>query len=737
MWDREEGEESAGARPALETCALLGENGNGVLCLDGAGYVKYANAAACSLLARPASELVGREIGALIDFGLGGAATGSGAGVTERWPAAPVVACIARHSGALLVECRCKPVCFDDGGQGLLIVVNEAADRGPGNAAEPSLPYHDLLTELPNRRLLSERLEFEISRASRHGDGFALHLIELEDLAGTIDRHSHALADRRISLLADRLRSIVRVSDTLARVSGSRFAVIQVGVDGAEDAIAFARKLLAECRRPLRSDDVGGVLQGAIGVAIHAAGGCESSLWAEAEVALSQAKQSPDEGFALNRPLSTNAGTEAELAAELRRAIDDDQLDLVYQPQLSLGSQVVVGVEALLRWHHPRLGEVGPAVFVPLAERHGLIDTLGEWVLAHACRQIRRWIAAGVPFGRVSINVSPLQLVGSDRVNAMLALIEAHGVPWSALEIEISEAAYFRAGREVIDALGEFQARGIRIAIDNFGSRYSPLLACRPLNADSLKLDRLFIGQLDDVESARLVRETIALAHTLGMAVVAEGVETVSQLGQLRCFQCDCCQGFLLGEPVATAGLEPKFFGLRHAWPECVSCQPDGETDDPHHEILGWSAAYETGIPQLDMQHRTLTDLINRLVLAVRRSTCIDGWVHLLDEMVDYADYHFRCEEAFMIRYGVVSAHADLHRARHVQALAMMRQRIAACRDGGGDLPAFCSDLARWLETHMLAEDKTLGEQIVTIEGGCDPERAYRSTMFSAALECR
>lgn len=713
MFDDNGDDGSGEVRPALEACALFGRNGDGVFCIDAAGSVRYANAAAARILGWPVAELLGREAAAVIDLD---SRDGEG-----RLPIAP--------SGAV-VACRCHPVVFDGGNPGTLIVFRELAEPGRGGNRSVLPAFHDLLTELPNHRLLAERIDFEIVRTSRRGDGFALHLVAIDGLDGLIERDGHACADRIVLLLAERLRAAVRVSDTLARVDADRFAVLQVGVDSAGEATVFARKLLDDCRLALAGDHCRGALTVAVGAGLYVPGCGEPGLRAEAEAALRRAQAGSGDAVVAGVPPLPQAPAESELASALARAIDDGQLDLVYQPQLSFGSHAVIGVEALLRWRHPRFGEAGPAVFVPVAERHGLIDALGRWVLDRVCRQIRDWIAAGVPFGRVSINLSPQQLASGECVAALADIVDGYRVPWHALEFEIAEAAWFAAGRGLVDALAALQARGARVAIDNFGTRYSPLLACRSLNANSLKLDRLCIGSLDDVEAARAVRDTIALAHNLGMAVVAEGVEKPAQVGMLERFRCDSCQGFLLGEPVGDAGLESRLFGIRPAWP--VDERSDEEAC---REVFVWSVAYETGIPQIDMQHRTLADLANRLGRTLRDVGVAAG--DLLDEIADYTDYHFRCEEAFMARYGIAAAHAELHRRRHGDGLSLMRHRIAACRAGDGDPLAFCVEFVRWLEVHMLAEDKSLGEQVAAIEGGATPLLAYRSTMLSAALECR
>lgn len=694
MFDGDEKSGVRGARLAPETCAILSRCRGGVLCADAAGTVTHANSAACRLLARAAGRLVGRPLDAVL-------------GDLRSTAVAAVPLRVADGCGASVVLLRDAP------------------------APSLRLAHHDLLTGLPNHRLLSERLDAEISRAARQGAACALHLVDVADYAA-VGEEGSAAGEQLVLRLAERLRAAVRLADTVARVAADRFAVIQVGVDRAGEAAAFARQLCAAGGRPVRLDgrEISPVL--CVGVAVQVAGSDETDLVAAAEAALCRAKVAGKPLFVAAAGSDAALADDARLLRDFAQAIDAGGLQLLYQPQLSLDSHAVVGVEAKLRWLHPALGEADATILLPLADRNGLAGRLGLWTVRSVCRQVRAWIDAGIPFGRVSFPVSPAQLADPGQRESFAAAVEAQGVPWRLLEVEIDEAAYFAAGPPLLAALDALQERGARVAIDRFGTRYAPLLACRPLNVNSLKIDRLLVDGIDDAAVAGRLRETIALAHALGMAVVADGVDTPAQAEALRRFRCDCCQGGLCGEATATEGVEACFFEVCRSWPTPAGA-PERAAGTP--PALLWSDAYATGVASIDLQHRTLVDLVN--AFSRQPGGALAAACAQLEEIADYADYHFRCEESFMARFAIVDAHAGAHRRLHAEALGLIRRRLDACRDGSVGLTAVGGELVRWLAGHILAEDKVLGEQIGAIGRGMAPDEAYRSTMLAAALECR
>ncbi|MDQ5941200.1 MAG: hypothetical protein QG572_13, partial [Pseudomonadota bacterium] len=727
---------------AMDGCLLLDRCKEGVVCLDRNGIVMYANPTACAVFNRLSAELSGRSIESLVysicaggDI-LAGSRLGVGVLLAGGGGSDSAKAHVVTPDGAETpIEYRLASVLSDDGTAGFVMTFRDISERIETEERLAHLAHHDPLTDLPNRRLLSDRLDYEIARARRHGEWFALHLIDLDDFKSVNDRYGHPVGDQLLVRLADRMRASVRVSDTVARIGGDEFAVIQVGVDAREDAAVLARKLLAECANPVHLNGYELFPAVTIGVSFFAGDQSEEALWAQADAALYKAKALGKNTFVVvDEEITRSIQFDTRLIAALEHAIDYQQFHLVYQPQFSTASGTLVGVEALLRWQHPEFGNVGPAGFIPVAEAHGLINAIGAWVVSEVCRQVRIWVEAGIPFGRVAINVSPMQLSNAAHVQLLVETIEAAAIPWSTLELEITETAYFAATREVLQILESLQRRGVRIAIDDFGTGYSSLLALRRMKANSLKIDRAFIGELHDAEAAGIVKETIALAHTLGMAAVAEGVEDPSQLRLLEQFGCDRSQGFHLGLPSRAHELEEKFFAVTIVQTE--SCAPPATSDVAEPDGIRWSAAYETGIAQIDLQHQKLVDMINRIAreASIEGGAAAPGIGKLLDELAHYVAYHFRCEEAFMARHHVATHHADQHREHHASGVELVRGWVESCHAEQFCLVDLCRDMTQWLSRHILAEDKTLGEQIVAINRGASPTDAYRNAMISAAL---
>lgn len=728
---------------SLECCVVLEQCGEGILCLDSNGCVNYANHRACDILGAPPDILAGKALfagaGAAADDAAPFRAFHDESGRLLRLSPGTYRASVVTSATeeGLPVDCRIADVLLADGERGHVVSFHDTSDQIATEARLTYLAHHDPLTGLPNRRLVSERLDYEISRARRYGDGFALHLIDLDDFKGVNDRFGHPVGDKLLVALADRFRSAVRDSDTVARIGGDEFAVIQVAVDDPENAAVLAGKLLQVAQEAVHLDGFELFPGVTIGVAVRENEASADDLWRHADAALYQAKARGKNTFVIvDDDLTAAVECDTRLVGALEHAIDYQQFFLVYQPQFSVAKGGVVGVEALLRWHHPEFGDVPPATFIPLAERHRLIEPIGCWVVGEICRQARVWLDAAMPFGRIAFNLSPLQLANREHFASLVALVDAAAIPWSMLEIEVTETAYFGASRDAMAMLEELQRRGVRIAIDDYGTGHSSLLALRRMRANSLKIDRAFIHDYQEAESAGIIRETIALAHALGMAAIAEGIESREQLALIERFGCDRSQGFHLGMPVVADGLERQFF-------EPGAVQAAGEAERgaapaTGAAVLAWCKDYETGIAQIDLQHHRLVELINLLGgTGDGSATASAAQDDLLQEIARFVDYHFRCEEAFMARHHVVDHHVDHHRATHGSALGMVLASLAAFRDGRSALSDLCSGLARWLASHIHAEDKMLGEQIVAINRGSTPVEAYRQAMLAAALEAR
>lgn len=354
----------------MDTCFLLERCKQGVACFDHSGAISYANPTACEIFKRPGSEVCGKYIEDILQsvFSEGEYHTGSrlylGRLLQAGGERAGGKAYVTSPDGTSTpIEYRLASTGFSEGGVGYVMTFQDISERIETEGRLAHLAHHDALTDLPNRRLLSERLDYEMVRARRCGDTFALHLIDLDDFKNVNDRYGHPVGDQLLMRLADRMRATVRVSDTVARIGGDEFAVIQVGVGDQEGAAALARKLLAECQKPVHLSGYELFPAATIGVSFFAGEQSEEGLWLQADAALYKAKAQGKNTFVVVDEKITQAiKCNMQMVFALEHAIDYQQFHLVYQPQFGVNSGALVGVEALLRWQHPELGDVGPAV---------------------------------------------------------------------------------------------------------------------------------------------------------------------------------------------------------------------------------------------------------------------------------------------------------------------------------------------------------------------------------------
>lgn len=425
--------------------------------------------------------------------------------------------------------------------------------------AESQIVYqalHDALTSLPNRTLFHDRLTQALAQGRRHGDPLAVLFLDLDQFKAVNDTLGHAAGDRLLIAIADRLQRTVRASDTVARVGGDELAFLLPGIERAEDAARAAQKILDAVSRPLEIDGHPLYVTASIGISLFPADGEEAeALLSSADIAMYRAKDLGRNGYQLSSP-AMNAKSLARLTLErdLRMAIERGELSLVYQPQAGVASGKTVGVEALLRWTHPQRGVVLPGEFIAIAEETRLILPLGEWVLRTACEQARRWQAGGGPRVRVAVNLSALQLSQRDLAGTVQATLSETGIDPGSLELEITESAAMLNAELTIDVLSELREMGVRISIDDFGTGHASLAYLKQFPIDALKIDRSFVADMEaSREGLAIITAITGLAHGLGLGVIAEGVESDSQLRLLAACGCDEYQGFLLSKPLAPA----------------------------------------------------------------------------------------------------------------------------------------------------------------------------------------
>ncbi len=446
---------------------------------------------------------------------------------------------------------------LSDSGEAAHTVVAVFSDITHNKRAEQELRYlanFDALTNLPNRALLSERLAGAIVRARREHGRLAVLFIDLDHFKDVNDSLGHAAGDRILRAVATRLQDTVGAERTVARIGGDEFTVVQEGIASPEDADRLAREISMAFDAPLLLDDrVEVSLSPSIGISLYPEHGLvPTELLKRADTAMYQAKEAGRRTFCrYDDAMEVALRRRATVSSALRKVLDRGEMRLVYQPRLSLPQQRIVGVEALLRWHSAEHGEVAPAQFIPLAEESGLILELGEWALREACLTLRRWQQYGLDGLSMSVNVSALQLLRGDFPLVVERVLAETGVPPGLLELELTESVVMANAANTADKLQSFRRSGVSLAIDDFGTGYSSLAYLRRLPITTLKIDKEFIGDLsNDPDDASITTTVITMAHSLGLNVVAEGVETAEQLAFLRLHGCDEIQGYWLSPPL-------------------------------------------------------------------------------------------------------------------------------------------------------------------------------------------
>ncbi len=412
--------------------------------------------------------------------------------------------------------------------------------------------FHDPLTKLANRALLRDRLAHALARRRREPAPLGVVVIDLDNFKAVNDTLGHGAGDELLIAVADRLGTLVRPGDTVAHIGGDEFAMLVDGA-GTEELTAVAERILEAFRTPFIAGGSEVPVSASVGGAISTIGRSVDELLRDADLAMYSAKTAGKNRFEVFAAARHGGQLRRlERTADLRRAAENDELFLEYQPVISLSTGAVASIEALVRWRHPRLGVIAPADFIPLAEETGLMVPIGSWVLRAACEQMRRWedtLPRRSHFP-MAVNVSPQQLRESQFVDEVgNVLRESHLQP-SRLTIEVTESAMVHDLVTVRERLERLRASGVRVALDDFGSGYSSLGYLRGLPLDLVKIDRVFVGDLDlDPETPSLIASIVRLLQALDLDIVAEGVETSAQLEHVRALGVDWVQGFLLSPP--------------------------------------------------------------------------------------------------------------------------------------------------------------------------------------------
>lgn len=418
------------------------------------------------------------------------------------------------------------------------------------------LAHHDVLTGLVNRALFEEMLTTSVARAERLKSEFSLLFIDLDNFKDINDSSGHAAGDILLRTVAERLVTIARQSDIVARLGGDEFAVLVDIGNSAQDAAAVAQRILDELSRPYRLDDQDVRISASVGIATYPDDGTRVvELLSNADAAMYSAKQAGRNAFQFfASEMNTRARDLVEMRAQIPIAIEKNQFELHYQPQVRLNTGKVTGVEALLRWHHPQRGFISAGSFIPVAEEGGLIGQVDRWVMHEACKQARLWHDAGFSFGRIAFNLSARQFHEPGLPALLRRLCTEFSISPDWLEIELTETAMMQNADSAREVLAELKALGMKITIDDFGKGYSSLSYLKRFAVDRLKIDREFVRELPGNEDdLQICRSILALAASMDIEVVAEGIETAAQAAVLFENGCQLGQGYHFAHPAIAA----------------------------------------------------------------------------------------------------------------------------------------------------------------------------------------
>jgi len=416
------------------------------------------------------------------------------------------------------------------------------------------LAHHDALTQLPNRLLLLSHLEHGIRVAQRENSQLALLMLDLDRFKDVNDSFGHAAGDELLQQVAERLMSRLRGMDTVARLGGDEFTVMLQKIAQPEDAAVVASDIMSSLSRPWTLSNGAEVRIGvSIGISLFPEHGTTThDLLQHADAALYQAKNEGRSCFRyFSQSLTYAARERIDLETRLHRAIEQGELRVFYQPQLNIATGRVVGAEALVRWQDPLEGLIPPGRFIPVAETTGLIDSIGEWMLRQTCKQGKQWLDAGLPPITLAVNIAPRQFIQGEIGDTVAKALSETGFPAAALELEVTEGALMERELDVAHLLHRLRELGVRLAIDDFGTCYSSLAYLKRFPLDVLKIDKSFVDDIPHSQDDCAIAATIvAMGHSLGLKVLAEGVENEQQLSFLRSLGCDSYQGYLVSRPL-------------------------------------------------------------------------------------------------------------------------------------------------------------------------------------------
>jgi diguanylate cyclase (GGDEF)-like protein/PAS domain S-box-containing protein len=445
-------------------------------------------------------------------------------------------------------------------------IARDISDQMEAEAFINFQAYHDLLTRLPNRALFKDRLSMAITQAERNDTQLAVMFIDLDRFKIINDSLGHTMGDRLLQLVGLRLQECIRKGDTLSRFGGDEFTLLLPDIKNSKSGIGIAEKILADIKKPFQLGTHEVYVGASIGISTYPASGDNmDSLIKNADLAMYRVKKTGKDGYQLFNSEMHNASTERlMLEQDMRRALENDEFEICYQPQVNTLTHVICGVEALIRWNHPTLGRLPPGEFIPIAEESHLIIDIDHLTLRKSCREILHYHKNGMPDLRLSVNLSPVMIKKSNFVEDILSILKEENYPPSLLELEITENILMNDHQDVTEKLLKLSQQGIHLAIDDFGTGYSSLSYLQNFPINTLKIDRSFINTIKSSEDdACIVNAIVAMAHGLKMSIIAEGVESLEQLDYLRSLGCHIVQGFLFGQATRLADVAKQFESQR------------------------------------------------------------------------------------------------------------------------------------------------------------------------------
>jgi diguanylate cyclase (GGDEF)-like protein/PAS domain S-box-containing protein len=558
-WDA--GEDGASGDSDSRFRALVQNSFDIITIHDESGLTVYESPAASRILGYPSGSLIGKKPFETVHPKDIARARESFEALVRGGNPAPIELRFRHADGSWIwLEALGNNLLEHPGIRGVVLTSREITERKRAEERAQYLANYDVLTGLPNRFLMQDRATQAVAQAHRNRLRVALIHIDLDRFKMVNETLGHYVGDSLLKQAADRIKLCARDGDTVARVGGDEFTIVLPNVPGAQSLSMTAEKVLTELSRPFPGEAQELFVSASIGISLYPDDARSvDDLIKHADAAMYSAKNLGRSNYQFfTSALNDEVQERMLLENGLRSALQREELRLVYQPKIDLTTREIVGAEALIRWQHPGLGLIAPTRFIPVAEDSGMVGQIGEWVLRTVCRQIRDWEDAGIAVP-VAINVSARQFQQYDLSELIRSVLTEAAVHPRLLEVELTESAVMQDAEASVVMLERLKALGVQISIDDFGTGYSSLSYLKRLPLDVLKIDQSFVRDISsDPNDAAIVRAIITLARSLGMKVVAEGVENEAQLAFLNAYGCQYAQGYLFGQPMSAEALASR-----------------------------------------------------------------------------------------------------------------------------------------------------------------------------------